>query len=180
MNTSFADRTLALIDGHVLVRDYDTDEVLLDKHNAINYENFSIAIASLLSGTVDSGTGAGFEITKMKFGNGGTVIDSTGNVEYRTTNTDTKLGDLYNETYTKIVDVDDPNNTDTNNNKVEIQTFAGQPYSDVIVTATLDYSEPSSQQTLDTTTSMNGDFTFDEIALQTAANTRLVPFSLSN
>lgn len=173
MNTSFADRTLALIDGHVLVRDYDTDEVLLDKHNAINYENFSIAIASLLSGTVDSGTGAGFEITKMKFGNGGTVIDSTGNVEYRTTNTDTKLGDLYNETYTKIVDVDDPNNTDTNNNKVEIQTFAGQPYSDVIVTATLDYSEPSSQQTLDTTTSMNGDFTFDEIALQTAANTRL-------
>ena len=173
MNTSFADRTLAFIDGHVLIRDYDTYEVLLDKHNAINYENFSIAIASLLSGTVDSGTGAGFEITKMKFGNGGTVIDSTGNVEYRTTNTDTKLGDLYNETYTKIVDVDDPNNTDTNNNKVEIQTFAGQPYSDVIVTATLDYSEPSSQQTLDTTTSMNGDYTFDEIALQTAANTRL-------
>ena len=43
-----------------------------------------------------------------------------------TTNTDTKLGDSYNETYTKIVDVDDPNNTDTNNNKVEIQTFAGQ------------------------------------------------------
>ena len=46
MNTSFADRTLALTHGHVLVRDYDTDEVLLDKHNAINYENFSIAIAS--------------------------------------------------------------------------------------------------------------------------------------
>ena len=53
MNTSFADRTLALIDGHVLVRDYDTDEVLLDKHNAINYENFSIAIASPPCGTVD-------------------------------------------------------------------------------------------------------------------------------
>ena len=173
MNTSFADRTLALIDGHVLVRDIDTKEVLLDKHNAINYENFAVAIASLLSGTVDSGTGQGFEITKMKFGNGGTVIDATGNVEYRTTNTDTKLGDLYNETYSKIVDVDDASNTDTTNNKVEIQTYAGQPYSDVIVTATLDYSEPTSQNTLDTTTSMNGDYTFDEIALETAAATRL-------
>jgi len=173
MNNSFADRTLALIDGHVLIQDYDTNEVLLDKHNAINYENFSVAIASLLSGTVDSGTGAGFEITKMKFGNGGTVIDATGNVEYKTTNTDTKLGDLYNQTYEKIVDVDDAGNTDTTNNKVEIQTYSGQPYSDVVVTCTLDYAEPSGQETTDTTTSMNGNFTFDEIALQTAATTRL-------
>lgn len=173
MNNSFADRTLALIDGHVLIQDYDTKEVLLDKHNAINYENFSVAIASLLSGTVDSGTGAGFEITKMKFGNGGTVIDATGNVEYKTTNTDTKLGDLYNQTYEKIVDVDDAGNTDTTNNKVEIQSYSGQPYSDVVVTCTLDYAEPSGQETTDTTTSMNGNFTFDEIALQTAATTRL-------
>ena len=173
MNNSFADRTLALIDGHVLIQDYDTQEVLLDKHNAINYENFSVAIASLLSGTVDSGTGAGFEITKMKFGNGGTVIDATGNVEYKTTNTDTKLGDLYNQTYEKIVDVDDAGNTDTTNNKVEIQSYSGQPYSDVVVTCTLDYAEPSGQETTDTTTSMNGNFTFDEIALQTAATTRL-------
>lgn len=173
MNNSFADRTLALIDGHVLIQDYDTNEVLLDKHNAINYENFSVAIASLLSGTVDSGTGAGFEITKMKFGNGGTVIDATGNVEYKTTNTDTKLGDLYNQTYEKIVDVDDAGNTDTTNNKVEIQSYSGQPYSDVVVTCTLDYAEPSGQETTDTTTSMNGNFTFDEIALQTAATTRL-------
>ena len=173
MHNSFADRTLALIDGHVLIQDYDTNEVLLDKHNAINYENFSVAIASLLSGTVDSGTGAGFEITKMKFGNGGTVIDATGNVEYKTTNTDTKLGDLYNQTYEKIVDVDDAGNTDTTNNKVEIQSYSGQPYSDVVVTCTLDYAEPSGQETTDTTTSMNGNFTFDEIALQTAATTRL-------
>lgn len=173
MNTNFADRTLAFIDGHVLIRDYDTNEVLLDKHNAINYENFAVAIASLLSGTVDSGTGQGFEVVQMKFGNGGTVIDATGNVEYRTTNTDTKLGDLYNQTYFKIVDVDNPSNTDTTNNKVEIQTYTGQPYSDVIVTATLDYAEPTGQETTDTTTSMNGNFTFDEVALQTAANTRL-------
>ena len=93
-----------------------------------------------------------------------------------TTNTDTKLGDPYNETYTKIVDVDDPNNTDTNNNKVEIKTFAGQTSPDVIVTATLDYSEPFPTNTGYNYTSSNGDSTFDEIALQTAANTRLSPF----
>ena len=62
----------------------------------------------------------------MKFGNGGTVIDlKLVMLSTSPTNTDTKLGDSYNETYTKIVDVDDPN-TDTNNNKVEIPTFAGQ------------------------------------------------------
>ncbi len=171
MNTNFADRTLAFVDGHVLIRDYDTNEVLLDKHNAINYENFSVAIASLLSGTTVSGQG--FQVVQMKFGNGGTVIDAVGNVEYRSTNTDTKLGDLYNQTYTKIVDVDDPANTDTTNNKVEIQPYDGQPYSDVVVTATLDYAEPAGQETTDNTTSMIGNFTFDEVALQTAADTRL-------
>jgi uncharacterized lipoprotein YmbA len=69
--------------------------------------------------------------------------------------------------------VDDPANTDTTNNKVEIQPYDGQPYSDVVVTATLDYAEPAGQETTDNTTSMNGNFTFDEVALQTAADTRL-------
>jgi len=171
MDTKFADRTLALIDGHVLIRDYDTSEVLLDKHNAINYENFAEAMVNLLSGTMDGVNGYG--IVKMKFGNGGTVIDATGNVEYKATNTDTKSGDLYNETYVKIVDETNPGNTDTTNNKVEAQTYVGYPYADVIVTATLDYAEPSGQNTTDTTTSMNGNYTFDEIALETAATTRL-------
>ena len=114
MDKNIADRTLALIDGHVLIRDYDTQEVLLDKHNAINYENFSVAIVSLLSGTVDTGTGAGFEIIQMKFGNGGTVIDATGNVELKTDKSaiqgselklslDNTTGSLENATFSSIL-----------------------------------------------------------------------------
>ena len=58
----------------------------------------------------------------MKFGNGGTPIDAVGNVDHRSSNTDIKTRWIHInlKTYTKIVDVDDPNNTDATNNKVEI------------------------------------------------------------
>ena len=38
---NFKDSTLALVDGHVLIKDIDTGDVLLDKHNAINFENIA-------------------------------------------------------------------------------------------------------------------------------------------
>ena len=69
----------------MLIRDYDTNEVSLDKHNAINYENFAVAIASPTEWNCGSSTtGQGFEIGPDEVSrNGGTVIDATGNVEYR-------------------------------------------------------------------------------------------------
>ena len=165
MDNAFTENALALVDGHVLISDFETGETLLDKHNAINFENFALAIAKLMGGVQSSGDS--FQITKMVFGNGGTVIDSTGAITYRTTKTDTASGGLYNETYTKIVDVTDANNTDVTLNNTEVVEFTGFPYSDIVVKATLDYSEPASQETLDNNTSVAGDFAFDEIGLQT-------------
>ena len=31
------------VEGHVIIRDADTGEMLLDKYNAINFENFALA-----------------------------------------------------------------------------------------------------------------------------------------
>ena len=63
----FKDKTKIFVDGHVLIKDIDTDEVLLDKHNAINYENISQAIVRLLANQQTS-SNHDF-INKMHFGN---------------------------------------------------------------------------------------------------------------
>jgi len=160
MNNLLKDQAVALIDGHVLIKDYDSGQVLLDKHNAINYINISLAIASLLGGEQD-GTSGSFEISEMHFGNGGSVIDSSGNIQYKTPNTNSEDGELYYTTYTKsVADVD-------TENKVDVIEYFGEVYSDIVVTCTLEYNEPSGQQLLDDSSSMNGDYTFDELGLVT-------------
>ena len=60
------------IEGFLKVYDPNNGEVFVDKHNAINYENMSEAIADALS---SRGYG---EIYQMAFGNGGSAVDSTG------------------------------------------------------------------------------------------------------
>jgi hypothetical protein len=101
----------------------------------------------------------------MAFGNGGTLIDGTGTIEYRSTNTDTEAGALYNKTYEKLVD-----GTDAilpSENTTTVQKFDGLVYSDIVITSTLDYTEPAAQETVDNSTTLTGDFAFDEIGLIT-------------
>jgi len=176
MDNKLKDLAHAVIDGHVLIKDYDTGEVLLDKHNSINLINIAVAIASLLGGAVDTDSQEGFNVVKMVFGNRGTTINSQGNIEYKTPNTDTATGTLYNQTYYKMVDGTDSRNP--NDNNVEIRKYDGQVYSDVVVTATLQYDDPDNdpnntdgpQDTVDDG-SVGGTYTFDEIGLITAADT---------
>ena len=52
------DNSMLGMDGHVLIRDIDTGEVLLNKHNAINFYNMSIALSSLLAKKEDDALGA--------------------------------------------------------------------------------------------------------------------------
>ena len=68
----FKDTQGTLLQGHIKIHDPKTGEVIIDKRNAIHYENMSIALAESLS---NSGEGW---IHEMSFGNGGTSVDPTG------------------------------------------------------------------------------------------------------
>lgn len=165
MENNLKDNASALVEGHVLIKDTDTGEVLLNKHNAINFTNMALAMARVLGGEVDSESGLSYVIKKMAFGNGGTLIDGTGTIEYKSTNTDTEAGALYNKTYEKLID-----GTDAilpSENTTTVQKFDGLVYSDIVITSTLDYSEPAAQATVDNSTNLTGNFAFDEIGLIT-------------
>ena len=162
------------VEGHIKIWDPSTQEVYVNKRNAVNLENMSIAIANLLAGT----SGGQFSIVEMHFGNGGTVIDSSGNVTYRPPNVNGQGEELYNDTFFKVVDETDLiHNTDPTLNKTTVSHINGLNYSDIVVTCTLDYSEPSAtdftfnlagtqQDALDNAANMNGSFVFDELGLK--------------
>lgn len=133
----------------------------MNRRNAIHRENMSFAIASALSNTAGINDFSGF-IQSLAFGNGGVVVDGSGNITYNTVNVDDVTDELYNQTYSKVVDftVDD----DSDNNTTVVHT-GGTTYSDVVVTCTLDYGEPVGQDPLDDTGTQEGDYVFDEIGL---------------
>jgi hypothetical protein len=141
------------------VTDKDNPEVLVDKDNAINFENMSLAVANSLS---NRGVGT---IYQMAFGNGAASIDSTGLITYLPPNTVGQNAALYNQTYAKIVDDTLISNPDPSRNKMTVSHVAGKLYSDILVTCLLDYGEPSGQYAFDNATDSESDFTFDEIGL---------------
>jgi hypothetical protein len=159
MKNNFNDKSFINVDGHVLIKDVDSGEILLDKHNAINYENMSLAIAHLLTNQTDPITGLSHFITEMAYGNGGTTIDSVGLITYKTPNVTDAAGTLYNQTYVKSI----TSTTDVNNS-MSIYHSALQNYTDIVVTSTLSYGEPEGQDDIDTATTKT-DFVFDEIGL---------------
>ena len=69
--------------GHLLIRDAETGEELVNKRNAIHFGNMAFVIANALSywKTEDNG------IYHMAFGNGGSDVLNTGAINYKTTNT---------------------------------------------------------------------------------------------
>jgi hypothetical protein len=167
---------LTKIEGFVKITDPVSGEVLVDKKNAIHYENISIAMAQSLSNrTPEQGGGWIYE---MAFGNGGSSVDPTGVITYLPPNTTGQNADLYNETYYKVVDDNSAANTDPSNNKMTILHTSGTVYTDILVTCLLDYGEPIGQQAFDNSTNFNGEFVFDELGLKcwngSATNLRLI------
>ena len=69
-----------LIEGHIKIFDPETEEVYVDKRNAIHYENFSESLAKSIANRTEG------YIEEMHFGNGGTSVDSTGVITYLTPN----------------------------------------------------------------------------------------------
>lgn len=160
------------IEGFVRIHDPVSGEVLVDKKNAIHYENISIAMAQTLS---DRNLGY---IYLMAFGNGGSSVDPTGVITYLPPNTTGQNADLYNETYTKVVNDNSAANQDPINNKMTVLHTANTVYTDILVQCLLDYGEPPQQQAFDNSTNFNGEFVFDELGLKAwngaADNLRLI------
>lgn len=149
------------IEGFVKIFDPNTQEVFVDKKNAIHYENISISMAETLS---NKSVG---QIYTMAFGNGGSSVDPTGVITYLPPNTTGQNADLYNPTYSKVVDANSAANTDPSRNNLTVLHTTGTVYTDILVSCLLDYGEPAGQQAFDNSTNFNGEYVFDELGLKT-------------
>lgn len=161
------------VDGFVKIWEPDTGVVHLEKHNAVNQEVISYVIAEMLQASV------GKYIAEMHFGNGGVIIDTTGNITYKDVELNLQSGfsaSLFSPTYFKVVDTSDTvNNDDITKNKVEISHVSGLTYTDLIITCTLDPDQPNAddvgnlvretQANIDTG-NLTGNFVFNELGLK--------------
>ncbi len=143
------------VEGHVFIRDKETGEVLLNQRNAIHYGN----MANLIANALNNAQGA--YIQYMAFGNGGTSVDTTGKVLYKTPRVSEAFesgANLYSRTYYKTINT-------TNNELDKIDIIAGPSYTDIKMTCTLGYDEPADQDLFDSSTTNQGDYIFDEMAI---------------
>ena len=145
--------------GHVEIKD-DLGNILISKKNAINFENMSLAIAQSLASQTTSGP-----IFKMVFGNGGASLSGVGTVIYLTPNTVGATAKLYNQTYQKIVNNQDSNNSEPLTNNIVVSHVNGNLFSDIIINCTLDVGEPIGQNAIDNTSTMAAPFVFNEIGI---------------
>jgi outer membrane lipoprotein-sorting protein len=160
------------ITTHIVISDADSGEILREGSNAIHQENMSQVFATALSHGTNS------FISEMHFGKGASVTAINGSISYRTPNVFGTNSDLYNPLYFKVVDGQDLNNLDANSNSVTVTHTTGTTYSNTVVTATLEYNDPvasnsvfnivnSTENSLNATTTVDGEMVFDEIALKT-------------
>ena len=159
------DTSLIGIEGHIKIWDPESGDILVRRRNPINYENMSIALASLLAN--EAGNTGTHQIATMRFGNGGTTIDGLGAVTYKATNTNSASGALYNQTFSQAVDEAVTGSAD---NGTEISHTSPNTYTDIITTCTLDYGIVTGQETTDTATNMNWTYVFDELAIYSGNN----------
>lgn len=142
--------------GHLKIRDTHTNEMLVDKQNAVHFGNMSWAVSQALAG-FDEG-----HITHMVFGSGGTSIDSSGNIVYRspnTSNTQDPSAQPYQPTYWKAFGA----------GGATIDVVLGTSnFSDLRTNVPLGFGEPVGQDAQDQAIVTNDTYVFDEIALYTS------------
>lgn len=149
------------VSGHILIRDKETGQEIVNKRNAIHYGNMAYIVAQALNNRSDA------FLHYMAFGNGATSVDTSGRVVYKTprvSETYESGANLYSRTYFKVIS-DTDTNSDPDNNKVEI--VPGPSYTDLKITCTLGYNEPAGQDIFDSSTTNEGEYIFDELALFT-------------
>ena len=160
-NPKSIDVVSPLMQGHVYIVDNETREVLADCWNQIHFENMSIAIAMALCQQQ-----GGF-IQQMAFGNGGSVVNSSGAITYFPPNTSLANAQLYHETYRKVVNNQSPLDLNVGANFMQVSHITTTTYADLIITCTLDYSEPAGQDAFDDASDTGGNYVFDELGLIT-------------
>ena len=152
------------IEGHIKIVDVTTGEILVDKDNGIHFENLSVAIVqSLISGPLQTAS-PGFIYT-MNFGNGGTTVNASGIVTYNPPNIIGATAQLYNQTYSKVVNNQFAADIDTVSNNFTYSHIPGKAFTDIICVCRLDYGEPSGQLAFDNSNDINNQFAFDELGL---------------
>jgi hypothetical protein len=165
MMTKTTEQSGIKVSGHIKIWNPKTGDIMVDKKNAIHYENMSISLAESLANA-----GRGF-IYEMAFGNGGTSVDPTGVITYLTPNSTGSNASLYNGTYAKVVDDNSANNLDPTRNKIETRHVTGTNYTDILVTCLLDYGEPADQDAFDNATYTDSQYVFDELGLRSYDST---------
>ena len=148
------------MEGHIRIFDPETGEDIVNKRNAIHYENMSESLADSIGNKT-----TGF-IHEIAFGNGGTNVDPTGVITYLPANSTGQGASLYNQTYYKVIDDNSSLNTDPDRNKISVSHVSGNIFSDIVVSCSLDYGEPNDQQAFDNTSNFNDTYTFDELGLK--------------
>ena len=149
------------IKGHVKAYYADNGEVVVDKFNAVHPQNMAKVIARGLANEPNQ------QIFQIALGNGGTYIDSTQAIVYNSPNIIGQSADLYNTTYTEIVD-DSNANVGLGNSVISQAAPSPDISSIVICTIQLSANEPAGQASTDgATTDPNSPFTFDELGLKT-------------
>lgn len=152
------------VEGFLKIYDPFTKEIFFEGNNAVNFENLSVAIAQSLGGGPLNPSNAGFIYT-MNFGNGGTTVNSSGIVTYNPPNVIGTNAQLYNQTYSLVVNNQFAADTDPTNNNITYNHVPGKAYTDVVVIARLDYAQPSDQLAFDNSNDINSTYAFDELGL---------------
>lgn len=148
------------IRGRVLIKDCDTQEVLVEKDNAINFEAMALAIALSLADRPDG------PVMSIAFGNGASSVSATGVITYLAPNvTGLTASTLYNQTYSKFINDATALDTDPADNFISVNHTNNTTFADLVVTCLLDYNEPAGQAAFDNAVQTNGTFIFDELGL---------------
>lgn len=202
---TLTDAPQTVIRGDVEVFEQDTNGVrtpLLAKRNAIHPQNLARLIARALANESNS------SVYRIAFGNGGSYIDSVGNVIIRTANDgqghDASAGwasRLYNETYSEVVDEESADVGKDLGSSIGLSARPGggaRPENDpegatsvrsrelgvisqAVVTAYINPSEPGGQLSSHSDASnVNQSFFFDEIGLFTQGRQNIATFAYQN
>lgn len=168
------DKSMHDVYGHLVIKNKTSNEVLVDKFNAIHFGNLNAAFAKSLSGNSD-----GF-ISYMMFGNGGSVISGT-EIFYKSplvSDIENFNEQMYSPSFLqKVSNGSTPSEEFDNLNFVSVPVGQGlNAYKDIVTVVTLQYGDngPTGQELVNSNGQVGDQYVFDEISLYAGPRSALV------